>query len=76
MIERLEVVVQGLAADRNALFDDQSGFKRAERVAFECVLGVCNLDIVVLLKVGKAPLATGAAVGRDVRPFRSADFRC
>ncbi len=53
MIERLKMVLKRLTADRNPLFDDQRGFNRAERVAFDGVRRVREFDVVVMLQVGK-----------------------
>ncbi len=53
VIERLKMIFQGLARDGYALLYDDCGFNRAERVPFDGVRCVSELDIVIMLKVGK-----------------------
>ncbi len=35
MVERLQMVFERLTADGNSFFNDEGGFDRAERVAFD-----------------------------------------
>src|SRR5437667_12526748 len=46
MADRLEMVLERLAADRDALFEDDRGLAAAQRVAFDRVRAVGQLDVI------------------------------
>jgi hypothetical protein len=53
VIERLQMILQGLFPNRDALFDHQRRFERAERVSFARSRRVRQLDVVI--KASSAP---------------------
>jgi hypothetical protein len=51
VIDRLKVLAQRLAADRDAMFDDFRCLAVRERVSLDRVRGVGQLDIIILLEL-------------------------
>ena len=50
MIDRFEVIAQGLAADRNAVLDHFRCFAERQRVAFYRGRSICEIDILCFLQ--------------------------
>src|SRR5438105_4431099 len=46
MADRLEMILQRLAADRDALFEDNRGFAAGQRIAFDGIRAVGQLDVI------------------------------
>jgi hypothetical protein len=53
MIDRLQVILERLAADRDPLLDDQRRLRGRERVALDRVRRIGQLKIVDVLKVAQ-----------------------
>ena len=54
MVDGLQVVFKRLAADRNPFFDDECGLRGSERVAFDRIRSVGQLEVIDMLQVPKA----------------------
>jgi hypothetical protein len=59
MIDRLHVILERLAADRDALLDDQRGFGCRQRVPLDRVRRVGQFKIMDMLKVAQPPGCQG-----------------
>ena len=53
VVECLQMILERLAADSNALLDDQRRFNRAERISLDSVRRVSDLDVVVMLQIAQ-----------------------
>ena len=60
VVDRLEMILELLAADRHALLDDQIGLDLRQRIPFDCVRGVGELEVVGMLEVGQRIRRQGA----------------
>ncbi len=53
MIDRLQVILEILAADRNAFLDHEVGFDPGERISLDRIRRVSQLEIMGVFEVGE-----------------------
>src|SRR5215831_195263 len=66
MIERLQMILEGLPADSDPFFDDERGFYRAECVPLDCIRRVSDLHVVVMFEISQR---LGREGTQAIQPF-------